>query len=257
MKMSKTLTIAQIKKRLAEIPTEEEVAIFQQDERKGVQQALKSYFNRLAKDEERRLKHEEMLAYERQYLAEGFHYVAGIDEVGRGPLAGPVVAAAVILPPDVNLLGLNDSKQLSEQKRKTLLAEIKEQAISIGIGVVEADEIDRINIYQASKVAMAQAVENLKQQPDCLLIDAMTIEQLPIRQEAIIKGDQKSLSIAAASVVAKEYRDDLMRQYGQAYPGYDFEHNVGYGTRHHLEGIEKYGITPIHRRTFAPIKNMI
>lgn len=226
------------------------------DERKGVQQALRSLEKRIEKEQALKEKYQEMLLFENQGYANGHQFIAGIDEVGRGPLAGPVVAAAVILPKQYELLGLNDSKQLSEKKREELYEQIKENALSIGIGVIEETIIDQVNIYEASKLAMIQAVEQLAIQPTYLLIDAMTLD-LPIQQEKIIKGDARSVSIAAASVIAKVHRDRIMKKYEERYPGYGFGKNAGYGTQEHLNGLKEKGITPIHRKTFAPVKHYI
>ncbi|OJG28286.1 ribonuclease HII [Enterococcus caccae] len=198
---------------------------------------------------------EEMQQFENSARAQGHRLIVGIDEVGRGPLAGPVVAAAVILPENFQLLGVNDSKKLSAKKRDELYDEIQNQAISIGIGMVDHNKIDEINIYQASKLAMGIALEDLCFIPDYLLIDAMKLD-VKIPQESIIKGDARSVSIAAASIVAKVIRDRLMEDYGKMYPGYGFEKNAGYGTKEHLLGLQKQGICTIHRKTFAPIKDM-
>ncbi|OJG86051.1 ribonuclease HII [Enterococcus silesiacus] len=197
----------------------------------------------------------EMQEFENKAHAQGHRLIVGIDEVGRGPLAGPVVAAAVILPEGFNLLGVNDSKKLSAKKRDELYNEIQNQAISIGIGMVDHNKIDEINIYQASKLAMGIALEDLCFIPDYLLIDAMKLD-VNIPQESIIKGDARSISIASASIVAKVVRDRLMEDYAKMYPGYGFEHNAGYGTKEHLLGIQQQGICAIHRKTFAPIKNL-
>jgi len=194
-----------------------------------------------------------MKEYERKYAECG--YVCGIDEVGRGPLAGPVVACAVILPKDCDLLYLNDSKQLSAKKREELYPQIMEKAVSVGIGFVGPERIDEINILQATYEAMRQAIQNLSVKPDILLNDAVTIPGVDIRQVPIIKGDAKSASIAAASIVAKVTRDRLMVQYDELYPEYGFASNVGYGAAKHIEALKTLGPTPIHRRTF--IKNFI
>lgn len=178
--------------------------------------------------------------------------VAGVDEVGRGPLAGPVVTAAVILPHNFDLIDVNDSKKLSPKKRKTLFPQILAKAVSVSVGLANNDVIDRINIYEADRLAMAHAVQGLKVKPDALLVDAMNVP-LNIPQIKLIHGDAKSNSIAAASIVAKVFRDNLMDAYGKVYPEYDFKHNAGYGTREHMEALKKYGPTPIHRRSFAPV----
>lgn len=195
---------------------------------------------------------EEMKRYEREYAA--YSCICGIDEVGRGPLAGPVVAGAVILPKDCSLLYLNDSKKLSEKKREELYEKIMETAVAVGIGYNTPARINEINILQATYEAMREAVGNLSVKPDLLLNDAVTIPEIEIRQVPIIKGDAKSISVAAASIVAKVTRDRLMVKYDEVYPGYGFASHKGYGTAMHREAIKKYGPTPIHRKSF--IKNL-
>jgi ribonuclease HII len=250
--------ILSIKERLKEIRSLDDpaVAVLRQDPRKGVQQALLAFEKRLKKEALIQEKYLEMSMFEQMAYVQGHEWIAGIDEVGRGPLAGPVVAAAVILPKNEQILGLNDSKQLSEKKRTTLYEQIQQKAIAIGIGLIDERKIDEVNIYEASKLAMIQAVEKLAVKPSYLLIDAMTLE-LPIPQEKLIKGDARSVSIAAASIIAKVYRDNLMKKYEELYPGYGFSHNAGYGTKEHLQGLANLGITPIHRKTFAPVKNYL
>ncbi len=196
---------------------------------------------------------ETMKEFEREY--EYCQYICGIDEVGRGPLAGPVVAGAVILPKDETILYLNDSKKLSEKKREALYDEIMEKAVATGIGMVGPGRIDEINILQATYEAMRQAIKNLKVRPDLLLNDAVTIPEVDIPQVPIIKGDAKSVSIAAASIIAKVTRDHLMVEYDKIMPGYDFAKNKGYGTKAHMDALKELGPTPIHRRSF--IKNII
>lgn len=212
---------------------------------------------RLRKKEEKLKKElarlEAMRVYEEEY--KDYPYICGIDEVGRGPLAGPVVAGAVILPKDATILYLNDSKKLSEKKRELLYDEIMEKAVATGIGMASPARIDEINILQATYEAMREAIANLSVKPDILLNDAVTIPQVEIRQVPIIKGDAKSVSIAAASIIAKVTRDRLMREYEEILPGYDFASNKGYGTKAHIEGLKRLGASPIHRRTF--IKNFV
>ncbi len=191
---------------------------------------------------------EDMSVYEREYA--GWGAVCGIDEAGRGPLAGPVVAGAVILPKDEKILYVNDSKKLSEKKREMLYDEIMSRALAVGVGVVGPERIDEINILQATYEAMRMAVAQLTVPPDILLNDAVTIPDLPIRQVPIVKGDAKSVSIAAASIIAKVTRDRLMREYDQIFPEYDFASNKGYGTRSHIEALKALGPAPVHRRTF-------
>lgn len=211
---------------------------------------------RLRKKEEKHRKElerlEVMSAYEKEYAQ--YTHICGIDEVGRGPLAGPVVACAVVLPKDVTILYLNDSKKLSEKKRELLYDEIMEKAVAVGIGAVGPARIDEINILQATYEAMRMAIEDLTEKlgkkPDLLLNDAVTIPEVDIPQVPIIKGDAKSISIAAASIVAKVTRDHLMIEYDQVLPGYDFAKNKGYGTKAHIAGLKELGATPIHRKTF-------
>lgn len=187
---------------------------------------------------------------EYEYLYQDRGNLCGIDEVGRGPLAGPVVAGAVILPKDCEILYLNDSKKLSEKKRELLYDEIMEKAVAVGIGAVGPERIDEINILQATYEAMRLAVSNLKVRPDLLLNDAVTIPGVELPQVPIIKGDAKSISIAAASIIAKVTRDRMMAEYESLYPGYGFASNKGYGAKAHIEAIKKFGPTPIHRRSF-------
>lgn len=248
-------TIKEIKEVLKTISSEKE-EIFQEliyDERKGVQKALNDWKKKREKQRQLVEEYARMSVFEETAKEKGFSFIAGVDEVGRGPLAGPVVAAAVILSGKEPLLGLNDSKKLSLRKREELYDVICEKALAIGVGQVEAPEIDQINIYQASKKAMELAINNLSKEPDYLLIDAMHVN-IPLPQEKIIKGDARSVSIAAASIIAKVTRDRMMIEYDQQYPGYGFSNNAGYGTKEHLNGLQTLGITPIHRRTFEPVR---
>ncbi|MCM1104625.1 MAG: ribonuclease HII [Clostridium sp.] len=223
------------------------------DTRKSVQNLVAKAHKEIEAYEKECARMETMFSYEREYAE--YSFICGIDEVGRGPLAGPVVAGAVILPKDCGLLYLNDSKQLSAKKREELYPQIMEQAVAVGIGSVSPERIDEINILQATYEAMREAISQLSVSPDLLLNDAVTIPQITIRQVPIIKGDAKSASIAAASIVAKVTRDRLMAQYDEVYPEYGFASNVGYGAAAHIEALKKYGPTPIHRRTF--IKNFV
>ena len=191
---------------------------------------------------------EGMRVYERQYRERGT--LCGIDEVGRGPLAGPVVAGAVILPEDCEILYLNDSKKLSEKKRELLYDEIMEKAIAVGIGAVSPERIDEINILQATYEAMRKAIASLSVEPSLLLNDAVTIPAVDIPQVAIVKGDARSISIGAASIVAKVYRDRMMEEYDKMYPGYGFASNKGYGSKEHIEALHRMGPCPLHRRSF-------
>lgn len=196
---------------------------------------------------------EQMCQYEKEYAFA--QYICGIDEVGRGPLAGPVTACAVVFPKDCRILYVNDSKKLSEKKRELLYTEIMEKAVSVGIGIVSNGVIDEINILQATYEAMRQAVGKLTVTPEILLNDAVTIPGISIQQVPIIKGDAKSMSIAAASIVAKVTRDHFMKEMDQLYPGYHFAKNKGYGTKEHIQAIKELGPCPIHRRTF--LKNFL
>jgi ribonuclease HII len=197
-----------------------------------------------------------MYQYEEKLFKQGINYIAGVDEAGRGPLAGPVVAAAVILKKDAKFTYVNDSKQLTEKERDLALIEIKEQALAIGIGISSVQEIDLINIYRASRQAMLSAISQLKIKPEFILSDAMPME-IDIPMESIIKGDQKSVSIAAASIVAKTTRDAYMIEMDKLFPAYGFAKHKGYPTKEHVEAIKTYGILPIHRKTYEPIKSML
>ncbi len=255
--MSKLSTITAMKELLKDIQTLDDPRWpdIQADARKGVQNAIQSWHKNHQKELALREHQEKMLVFENALRAKGRRFIAGIDEVGRGPLAGPVVAAAVILPDEMPYLPINDSKQLSAKKREHLFQEIMDIA-DVGIGVISQEVVDQVNIYEATKLAMMQAIANLSIEPDSLLIDAMKLP-LPVEQQAIIKGDALSCSIASASIIAKVYRDRLMTDYAKEYPGYGFENNAGYGTKEHLLGLEKHGITAIHRKTFEPIKSMV
>ena len=250
-------TIKEIKERLATIddldhPLFEELIL---DGRAGVQAAISKRKRELQKQVDEDMRLEKMLAYEKELYAQGIDLIAGVDEVGRGPLAGPVVAAAVILPKACKIPGLNDSKKIPKSKHKEIYEAVLQNAIAIGIGVKDNQVIDQVNIYEATKLAMMEAIGQLEPQPQHLLIDAMKLD-LPISQTSIIKGDANSLSIAAASIVAKVTRDQMMEEFDKEYPGYDFAQNAGYGTANHLAGLDQLGVTPIHRRSFEPVKSM-
>lgn len=249
-------TISEIKREFESAGNErlpELFAAYGDDSRAGVSGLIKQYQKKLERLEAERKRLEFMREYERRYESMG--YVCGIDEAGRGPLAGPVVAGAVILPKDCEILWLNDSKQLSEKKREELYDIIMEKAVAAEVGMVGPGRIDEINILQATYEAMREAVGKLSVRPQVLLNDAVTIPGMDIFQIPIIKGDAKSLSIAAASVLAKVTRDRLMRQYDALMPEYGFAGHKGYGSAAHIEALRKYGPSPIHRRTF--IKNFI
>ena len=250
-------TIKEIKEQLANIQRLDDplLAELEQDSRSGVIQAIAKRKRDIQKriDEDERL--EGMLTYEKECYARGMELIAGVDEVGRGPLAGPVVAAAVILPKACKIPGLNDSKKIPKSKHKEIYEAVLQNAIAIGIGIKDNQVIDQVNIYEATKLAMMEAIGQLEPQPQHLLIDAMRLD-LPIPQTSIIKGDANSLSIAAASIVAKVTRDQMMEEFDREYPGYDFAQNAGYGTAKHLAGLDKLGVTPIHRRSFEPVKSI-
>lgn len=224
------------------------ISVYETDARSGVQAAVESARKRLRLLEKEKERTEKMKEYEYRYAAAGF--LCGIDEVGRGPLAGPVVAGAVILPKDCDILYLNDSKQLTEKKREELYDVIMEKAVAAGLGFASPERIDEINILQATYEAMREAIGRLSVKPDLLLNDAVTIPQVEIRQVPIIKGDAKSVSIAAASIIAKVTRDRLMVEYDSIFPEYGFASNKGYGAAAHIEALKKYGPCPIHRRSF-------
>ncbi len=195
-----------------------------------------------------------LLRTERQLWGEGFGRICGVDEVGVGPLAGPLVAAAVILPPEIEARGIDDSKKLSPRRRAELALVIGEQALAWSIGVVAPAEVDRLNTYRAALEAMRRAVAGLTLRPDYALVDARTIPGLDVPQRAIVKGDRKSYSIAAASIVAKEHRDEMMRRLDEAYPDYGFGRHMGYGTAAHLAALDQLGPCPEHRMSFAPVR---
>ena len=245
------MTITEIKNLLQGEVSSEQLEELRADERKGVQKLLVSYEKRQLKRSQALAQFQNRFSYEKEFWQKK-QLVAGVDEVGRGPLAGPVVTAAVILPHNFDLIDVNDSKKLSPKKRKALFPQILAKAVSVSVGLANNDVIDRINIYEADRLAMAHAVQGLKVKPAALLVDAMNVP-LNIPQIKLIHGDAKSNSIAAASIVAKVFRDNLMDAYGEVYPEYDFKHNAGYGTREHMEALKKYGPTPIHRRSFAPV----
>ena len=251
-------TIKKIKELLATVK-ELDSPIFlelEKDTRSGVQKEIIKRKKHIQAELDENLRLENMLTYEKDLYKQGLTLIAGVDEVGRGPLAGPVVAAAVILPQGCKIKGLNDSKKIPKKKHLEVFQAVQDQALSIGIGIIDNQVIDQVNIYEATKLAMKEAISQLSLQPQHLLIDAMKLD-LPISQTSIIKGDANSLSIAAASIIAKVTRDELMKDYDQQFPGYDFTANAGYGTAKHLEGLTKLGVTPIHRTSFEPVKSLV
>ena len=249
--MGKPESVKEIRERLQaacedELP--ELIELFGRDERAGVRQLAKSAEKRLAALERERARIDALRVYEERYAQ--YDWICGVDEAGRGPLAGPVVAGAVILPKGSRILYINDSKQLSEKKREELYQVIDDQAVSWAVGFANPERIDEINILNATYEAMREAVGKLDPQPDLLLNDAVSIPGILIPQVPIIKGDAKSISIGAASIMAKVTRDRLMREYDQLYPQYGFAGNKGYGSAAHIEALKQYGPSPIHRRTF-------
>lgn len=193
---------------------------------------------------------------EKALAEKGYKIIAGIDEAGRGPIAGPVVAASVVLPADFDFPEITDSKKLSEKKRDEFFDIIKSNALYIGIGISEPEEIDRINILRATHTAMKRAVENMGVLPDIALVDGLPVKGLPCPHNAVVKGDALVKSISCASIIAKVTRDRIMKEYGEKYPCYGFEKHKGYGTKAHIEAIKKYGVCPIHRKTFEPVFSM-
>ncbi|MGC4375620.1 ribonuclease HII [Fictibacillus sp. Mic-4] len=249
-------TIKEIEQKLRSLAFEERETYIEKlknDSRIGVKKLVDRFKREQLANKKMRIAYDLMLTYEKECWLTGKTLVAGIDEVGRGPLAGPVVASAVILKQDAYIPGLNDSKQLTDTKREFFYEEIMNNAAAVGVGIIPPHEIDAMNIYEATKKAMMKAVEALKMKPDHLLIDAMEVP-IPIPQTKIIKGDTKSVSIAAASIIAKVTRDRLMKKLHEKYPQYGFSTNMGYGTKEHLQALTQYGITEEHRKSFAPVK---
>lgn len=254
-----TSTIKEIRDQLALIQSIEELEahVANKDTRKGVQKAIESRKKYLIKQQELENNYISMNHYENEILNhDNEALICGIDEVGRGPLAGPVVACAVILNKGHHYLGLNDSKKVPAKQRLILNEELKNNVTSYAYGIATPQEIDDLNIYKATQVAMQRAINQLSIQPTHLLIDAMKLDN-DIPQTSIIKGDAKSVSIAAASIMAKEYRDNYMKELANDYPNYGFEKNVGYGTKQHLEAIDTFGVINEYRKSFEPIKSML
>lgn len=247
------LSIKEIKKLVENQCNDELIEAVRIDERKGVRSIFKAY-QRKCKEHERVKK---MYQYERECRLQGYDLIAGVDEVGRGPLAGSVVIAAVILPEDFFIEKINDSKKLSEATREKIYDVILENALAVSRAIIDEQTIDRINIYQATMNGMYEAIYGLTPRPQAVLIDAMPLESLDIFHKSIVKGDAKSATIAAASIVAKVERDRMMNEYHKLYPQYGFAKNKGYGTSEHLEALRKYGPCPIHRKSFEPIKSML
>lgn len=248
--------VSEVKKLLEGTPTAEKLAELATDGRKGVQKLLAAYNKRQQKLQAERERFARMLQFENKLYDEGYTAIAGVDEAGRGPLAGPLVIAAVILPPDVFISGLNDSKQISAAKRDLLYDEIMAKAMDIEVNIVSISNIDELNIYAATQQGMAQVLENLHTKPQVALIDAMPVALPDIRTESIVHGDALSASIAAASIIAKVTRDRIMERLDALLPAYGFAHNKGYGSSEHMQAIAANGATRWHRRSYEPVKSM-
>ena len=251
------MTISEIRTILSQDDVAEELLQeILSDERKGVKTLVGSYMKRLERKSRERLRVESMYDVESRFYQEGLTHIVGIDEVGRGPLAGPVTVAAVILPPHWFCAGLNDSKKVTPKHHEEIAAKIYESALDVSVVSLSPEEIDAVNIYEATMMAMYQAVKNLTVSPEAVIVDAMPLH-FNCLTESLIHGDAKSASVAAASIVAKVYRDHLMDEYDRQYPGYGFAQNKGYGTAEHIAALKTLGITPIHRKSFEPVKSMV
>ncbi|MFY0542822.1 ribonuclease HII [Brevibacillus sp. H7] len=246
------MEIRNLIEKMDEVP-KDFLQLLQADKRKGVHELARQVEAAQARQARLAAQWEEMTKYERLYRSQGKTHVFGVDEVGRGPLAGPVVACAICLPADFILPGLNDSKKVPPAMREAFYDVIMREAVAVGIGVVTAERIDEINILQATREAMRQAIDDATVSPDLCLIDAVQLPDVPYEQLPIIGGDAKSVSIAAASIVAKVTRDQMMAEYARQYPQYGFDKNAGYGTAEHLQALQTYGPCPIHRRTFTGV----
>lgn len=256
--MNKNLSIKEIEQKISGKSTDEALHILysiKNDKRKSYIKLIKKY-EKIKLDIQNEIERfNRMCVFEKKLFNKGYKLIAGIDEAGRGPLAGPVVAASVILPENVFIPGLDDSKKLAPEKRDQLYDVISEKAIALSTGIVDVEVIDSINILNATKMAMETAVRKLAPKPEYILIDAVELPQFSIKQKAIIKGDSKSISIAAASIIAKVTRDRILDKLHNEYPDYGFVHHKGYGTKQHVDAIKKYGVCPIHRMSF--LKNII
>lgn len=250
------MNISEVRELLLNAPTETQLAELAQDQRAGVKKMLAAYYKRQKQAEVERERFHKMMSYERQYYAEGAKLIAGVDEAGRGPLAGPLVIAAVVLPQDVFISGLNDSKQISASKRDKLYDEVLSKALSVSVNIVSISNIDELNIYRATQQGMGEVLLHLDKQPDVALIDAMPVEAGNIKTISLVHGDALSASIAAASIVAKVTRDRIMEKLAVLYPEYGFAGNKGYGSREHMQAIDDNGATCWHRRSYEPVKSM-
>ena len=250
------MTISEIREILLGSPSEEFLVELELDSRVAVKKLLQAYHKRVEKAALERERFHKMLSYERQYYAEGAKLIAGVDEAGRGPLAGPLVIAAVVMPEEFFISGLNDSKQISASKRDKLYDEILQKALSVSVNIVSISNIDELNIYRATQQGMAEVLLHLDKQPDVALIDAMPVEAGDIKTVSLVHGDALSASIAAASIIAKVTRDRIMEKLDILYPAYKFANNKGYGSKDHMQAIDQDGVTEWHRRSYEPVKSL-
>lgn len=250
------MTISEIREILLGSPSEEFLVELELDQRVAVKKLLQAYHKRIEKAALERERFHKMLSYERQYYAEGAKLIAGVDEAGRGPLAGPLVIAAVVMPQEFFISGLNDSKQISASKRDKLYEEILQKALSVSVNIVSISNIDELNIYRATQQGMAEVLLHLDKQPDVALIDAMPVEAGDIKTVSLVHGDALSASIAAASIIAKVTRDRIMEKLDALYPAYKFANNKGYGSKDHMQAIDQDGVTEWHRRSYEPVKSL-
>jgi ribonuclease HII len=250
------MTISEIREILLGSPSEEFLVELELDQRVAVKKLLQAYHKRIEKAALERERFHKMLSYERQYYGEGAKLIAGVDEAGRGPLAGPLVIAAVVMPQEFFISGLNDSKQISASKRDKLYDEILQKALSVSVNIVSISNIDELNIYRATQQGMAEVLLHLDKQPDVALIDAMPVEAGDIKTVSLVHGDALSASIAAASIIAKVTRDRIMEKLDTLYPAYKFANNKGYGSKDHMQAIDQDGVTEWHRRSYEPVKSL-
>lgn len=250
------MTISEIREILLGSPSEEFLAELELDSRVAVKKLLQAYHKRVEKAALERERFHKMLSYERNYYEEGAKLIAGVDEAGRGPLAGPLVIAAVVMPQEFFISGLNDSKQISASKRDKLYDEILQKALSVSVNIVSISNIDELNIYRATQQGMAEVLLHLDKQPDVALIDAMPVEAGDIKTVSLVHGDALSASIAAASIIAKVTRDRIMEKLDALYPAYKFANNKGYGSKDHMQAIDQDGVTEWHRRSYEPVKSL-
>ena len=250
------MTISEIREILLGSPSEEFLAELELDSRVAVKKLLQAYHKRVEKAALERERFHKMLSYERNYYEEGAKLIAGVDEAGRGPLAGPLVIAAVVMPQEFFISGLNDSKQISASKRDKLYDEILQKALSVSVNIVSISNIDELNIYRATQQGMAEVLLHLDKEPDVALIDAMPVEAGEIKTVSLVHGDALSASIAAASIIAKVTRDRIMEKLDALYPAYKFANNKGYGSKDHMQAIDQDGVTEWHRRSYEPVKSL-